>query len=257
MGGHGGLNILPQKKWNVYNWDNRIKVEQNEKLVAEEIKRRNKVKTEKRLIDKVNSIKTNTKFTESKILSNGDNNILNDRISNEDDYRKEKNQIYKEIMERRNMEKRLNVDLQLEKLNEPMKQKQNLQLFDDEKKMNKYIEEEGKLEKERGTTFKDSLKNIELKPWYVKKKKDDFKEYKQYKQYKEYTQDNNNLVNKVKEEEDRNTLLNKKRNKKSTKDKVKSKGEEYKQFMKQLKREREIIDEMNRLKSLNNLNYKK
>lgn len=23
MGGHGGLNILPQKKWNVYNWDNR------------------------------------------------------------------------------------------------------------------------------------------------------------------------------------------------------------------------------------------
>lgn len=23
MGGHGGLNILPQKKWNVYNHDNR------------------------------------------------------------------------------------------------------------------------------------------------------------------------------------------------------------------------------------------
>lgn len=23
MGGHGGLNILPQKKWNVYNYDNR------------------------------------------------------------------------------------------------------------------------------------------------------------------------------------------------------------------------------------------
>lgn len=27
MGGHGGLNILPQKKWNVYNYDNRVKVE--------------------------------------------------------------------------------------------------------------------------------------------------------------------------------------------------------------------------------------
>jgi len=23
MGGHGGLNILPQKKWNVYNYDNK------------------------------------------------------------------------------------------------------------------------------------------------------------------------------------------------------------------------------------------
>ena len=30
MGGHGGLNILPQKKWNVYNYDNRLKVEQDE-----------------------------------------------------------------------------------------------------------------------------------------------------------------------------------------------------------------------------------
>ena len=31
MGRHGGLNILPQKKWNVYNWDNRLKVEEDEK----------------------------------------------------------------------------------------------------------------------------------------------------------------------------------------------------------------------------------
>ena len=30
MGGHGGLNILPQKKWNVYNWDNRLKVKKDE-----------------------------------------------------------------------------------------------------------------------------------------------------------------------------------------------------------------------------------
>lgn len=29
MGGHGGLNILPQKKWNVYNRDNREKVERD------------------------------------------------------------------------------------------------------------------------------------------------------------------------------------------------------------------------------------
>jgi hypothetical protein len=31
MGGHGGLNILPQKKWNVYNYDNRVKVEADKK----------------------------------------------------------------------------------------------------------------------------------------------------------------------------------------------------------------------------------
>mmetsp|Transcript_65118 Transcript_65118/g.108182 ORF Transcript_65118/g.108182 Transcript_65118/m.108182 type:complete len:281 (+) Transcript_65118:212-1054(+) len=30
MGGHGGLNILPQKSWNVYNRDNRQKVERDE-----------------------------------------------------------------------------------------------------------------------------------------------------------------------------------------------------------------------------------
>ena len=31
MGGHGGLNILPQKKWNVYRRDNQQKVKDDEK----------------------------------------------------------------------------------------------------------------------------------------------------------------------------------------------------------------------------------
>ncbi|KAK9833971.1 hypothetical protein WJX84_009068, partial [Apatococcus fuscideae] len=30
MGGHGGLNILPQKRWNVYGRDNRLKVARDE-----------------------------------------------------------------------------------------------------------------------------------------------------------------------------------------------------------------------------------
>ena len=30
MGCHGGLNILPQKKWNVYNYDNKMKVKKDE-----------------------------------------------------------------------------------------------------------------------------------------------------------------------------------------------------------------------------------
>ncbi|KAH0456343.1 hypothetical protein IEQ34_014250 [Dendrobium chrysotoxum] len=36
MGGHGGLNILPQKKWNVYNYENREKVRLDEEAAARE-----------------------------------------------------------------------------------------------------------------------------------------------------------------------------------------------------------------------------
>mmetsp|Transcript_2545 Transcript_2545/g.5675 ORF Transcript_2545/g.5675 Transcript_2545/m.5675 type:complete len:401 (-) Transcript_2545:444-1646(-) len=35
MGGHGGLNILPQKSWHVYNRDNRFKVAQDEAKARE------------------------------------------------------------------------------------------------------------------------------------------------------------------------------------------------------------------------------
>jgi len=37
MGGHGGLNILPQKKWNVYGRDNRLRVARDEKVHAEKL----------------------------------------------------------------------------------------------------------------------------------------------------------------------------------------------------------------------------
>ncbi|RWR88900.1 leukocyte receptor cluster member 1-like protein [Cinnamomum micranthum f. kanehirae] len=36
MGGHGGLNILPQKSWNVYNYENREKVRRDEEAAAKE-----------------------------------------------------------------------------------------------------------------------------------------------------------------------------------------------------------------------------
>jgi len=39
MGGHGGLNILPQKKWNVYNYDNRDIVDRDKKLHAEKLRK--------------------------------------------------------------------------------------------------------------------------------------------------------------------------------------------------------------------------
>ncbi|CAM8883322.1 unnamed protein product [Rhodiola kirilowii] len=36
MGGHGGLNILPQKRWNVYRFDNMEKVRLDEEAAAKE-----------------------------------------------------------------------------------------------------------------------------------------------------------------------------------------------------------------------------
>ena len=33
MGGHGGLNILPQKTWNVYRGDNQAKVKRDEEFL--------------------------------------------------------------------------------------------------------------------------------------------------------------------------------------------------------------------------------
>eukprot|EP00891_Asterochloris_glomerata_P002108 jgi/Astpho2/2108/Aster-x1039 len=36
MGGHGGLNILPQKRWNVYGRENRLKVARDEAAYEEE-----------------------------------------------------------------------------------------------------------------------------------------------------------------------------------------------------------------------------
>lgn len=33
MGGHGGLNILPQKKWNVYRQDNQAIVDQDKAIL--------------------------------------------------------------------------------------------------------------------------------------------------------------------------------------------------------------------------------
>nr|XP_029144594.1 uncharacterized protein C5E4.10c-like [Arachis hypogaea] len=47
MGGHGGLNILPQKRWNVYNYKNREKVRRdeeqatrNEQIKCDEVRKR-------------------------------------------------------------------------------------------------------------------------------------------------------------------------------------------------------------------------
>lgn len=50
MGGHGGLNILPQKSWNVYGRENRLKVAQDEAQHAEEEKIRMEKQREVRML---------------------------------------------------------------------------------------------------------------------------------------------------------------------------------------------------------------
>lgn len=39
MGGHGGLNILPQKRWNVYRYDNREKFRMMKPTIKSSVKR--------------------------------------------------------------------------------------------------------------------------------------------------------------------------------------------------------------------------
>lgn len=205
MGGHGGLNILPQKKWNVYNWDNRIKVMQNEKLINEELEKRNKAKNDKIFKEKINAIKNNEEFNE-------------DIYTKEELDQKEKNRIFAEIMKTKTLEKQIDNDVYFESRLEPMKANERLSLFDEktlkseyEKNINKknYDSDDynnynksnknningnnkeknnsSKLierfknsknlslsKNENGEiTFKDSIKN-HLQPWYIKKSKDDY-----------------------------------------------------------------------------------
>eukprot|EP01017_Pseudomicrothorax_dubius_P006220 TRINITY_DN11738_c0_g1_i2.p1 TRINITY_DN11738_c0_g1~~TRINITY_DN11738_c0_g1_i2.p1 ORF type:complete len:243 (-),score=55.95 TRINITY_DN11738_c0_g1_i2:94-822(-) len=46
MGGHGGLNILPQKRWNVYNRDNREKVEKDKAKAEKQRQEKEKIEQE-------------------------------------------------------------------------------------------------------------------------------------------------------------------------------------------------------------------
>jgi len=57
MGGHGGLNILPQKKWNVYNYDNRDIVDRDKKLHAEKLRKEEEDRREKMLDNKIDVLK--------------------------------------------------------------------------------------------------------------------------------------------------------------------------------------------------------
>jgi hypothetical protein len=208
MGGKGGLNILPQKKWNVYNWDNRIKVEKHEKIVREEIDRLERDKTHKRIDHKIKQIKSGETEKEEYV---------------QEDY--DRNKIFKEIMQRDSMLKRVDNDIMIEKMRVPMRSEEQLKMFDD-------VGAEKKIEEMQNsdiTTLGKSLKN-NLKPWYMKKKLEDFKPV--------FESDNSE-----------ETLLKKKykkdkKEKKHKKQKKESKDDEMSLFVKAMQKERvKIIKE--------------
>jgi hypothetical protein len=70
MGGHGGLNILPQKRWNVYNYDNREKVEKDQELLERARQQREKNKISSSLGQRINKIKREQKKANSGKNSN-------------------------------------------------------------------------------------------------------------------------------------------------------------------------------------------
>lgn len=191
MGGRGGLNILPQKKWNVYNWDNRIKVMENEKVVNKEIEKHAKRKKDKRLEDIVKSLKNKDK----------DNKISNIDYEIDD---KEKNRIFKQIMSRQSMEKKLKVDLMFENMNNPMKLDERLTI--NEKHDNSDIE--NPIKENNNITFKESIKK-HLNPWYTKKNPEDYEYYREFlkkQTFEKSIEENGKFLNKKHKKDNKKTI---------------------------------------------------
>lgn len=118
MGGHGGLNILPQKKWNVYNWDNRIKVSKDEAKVKKELDKKTKYRKEKKFSDKISKIKK--KDTEDDLRS----------VNSDEEDRKYKNKLYKEIVENERRDKKNKVTEFFQKMRTVVNEHEHIKLFE-------------------------------------------------------------------------------------------------------------------------------
>ena len=118
MGGHGGLNILPQKKWNVYNWDNRIKVSKDEAKLKKELDKKHKHIKHKKFTDKIAKIKRND--TEDDVRS----------VQSDQEDRKYKNKIYKEIVLNEKREKKTKVTEFFEKMRTVVNKDEHIKLFE-------------------------------------------------------------------------------------------------------------------------------
>jgi len=61
MGGHGGLNILPQKRWHLYRWDNRLKVERDQREAQEKRDAETRESNRAALSDKLDELRLRRK----------------------------------------------------------------------------------------------------------------------------------------------------------------------------------------------------
>ena len=211
MGRRGGLNILPQKKWNVYNWDNRIKVQRDEKLVEKEV---NSIINQKR---KISFNRTIDAIRKGEQLISKDNCsvVLTD---------KEKTKIYMDIMKRESLnkqtERKMNNDLmnKINPINEPIDfgkvisreeidlslKKQKEELFGDDLHI---------------ITFHDSIKH-NLKPWYILPKEPNYNVHKMLNKKREpenVSIDNMREERKKREQKEHNRILELLKNKKVNK----------------------------------------
>ncbi|CRG99784.1 conserved Plasmodium protein, unknown function [Plasmodium relictum] len=76
MGGHGGLNILPQKKWNIYRNDVQYKVNYDENKLIKEEEEKERKKNEYLFQNNINELKNNVNNNKVKIEYNGHINLF-------------------------------------------------------------------------------------------------------------------------------------------------------------------------------------
>ena len=173
MGKGGGLNILPHKKWNVYNRDNRLKVEHDEKIIHKEIQRRKLNHREKTFQHKIKKLQLNNKanFLSNKDDSINSENSFDKKIEDDDNI---KTQIYMELMKKESLLKQSTrfLNNQNNKLIPSSDKSINYEQIKTSNEIEHLIINERNnhlYEKEhiiQPSTFKQTL-NANLKPWYT------------------------------------------------------------------------------------------
>lgn len=173
MGKGGGLNLLPHKKWNVYNRDNRLKVDNDEKIIHKELQRRKLNHREKMFQNKIKKLQLDNKtnLLSSKDDSINSENSFGNKLEDDDNI---KTQIYMELMKKESLLKQSTRFLN-NKNNKLIPSSDKLINYEQIKTNNEidhlirnrrnnhlYVKEQII----KPPTFKQTL-NINLKPWYT------------------------------------------------------------------------------------------
>lgn len=163
MGGHGGLNILPQKKWNVYNWDNRLKVQKDKRIAQEKKEQQERVEHNQQARGRIQQLKkTKGNYSHTPSPSNSSRE--------------------KQLQEKPTVTSKISIDLVNNKLDADLKkiakEKKNINLFEkEEEQMIRKENTQAYIEMEK-EFFKDKPFDLSSKflgqfsdanqPWYLK-----------------------------------------------------------------------------------------